>query len=63
MISCAWLALFSSFALYVGASVQRLDRHLNRELLHNGRPQIGLWQALLEEQTARQAIDSTSFVS
>lgn len=39
-----------------------LDPQLHRQLLLNGRPQIGLWKALLREQAAREASTSESSV-
>ena len=37
------------------ANVPVLSEQVHRELLLNGGPQVGLWQALLEEEKARIA--------
>ncbi|WWC72992.1 uncharacterized protein I206_106956 [Kwoniella pini CBS 10737] len=53
MRSFTFLVLLNSLISYtVIAGKTRLDPDTHRELLLNGRPQIGLWKSLLKEQKA-----------
>ena len=52
----AVLSILSLVLVFAQAKV-KLDHRLDQQLLRHGRPQIGLWQALLEEQ---KAVEQTS---
>ncbi|AAW43974.1 conserved hypothetical protein [Cryptococcus deneoformans JEC21] len=54
--------LLSSLLILSTLAKPTLDPQLHRQLLLNGRPQIGLWKALLQEQVAREASTSESNV-
>ncbi|OCF56353.1 serine carboxypeptidase [Kwoniella mangroviensis CBS 10435] len=54
MVFLSPLLLLSSLLAYpVLGTKTTLDPHTHRELLLNGRPQIGLWKSLLKEQKTR----------
>lgn len=48
-------ALLSITIVIADAQQVRLDSETHRELLLNGRPQIGLWKALLKEAEIKAA--------
>lgn len=50
--------LLSSLIIPYAFANPTLDPRLHRQLLLSGRPQIGLWKALLREQVAREASSS-----
>lgn len=54
--------LLSSLLILSTLAKPTLDPQLHRQLLLNGRPQIGLWKALLQEQAAHEASTSESNV-
>ncbi|KIR63875.1 serine carboxypeptidase [Cryptococcus bacillisporus CA1873] len=54
--------LLSSLIIPYAFANPTLDPHLHRQLLLSGRPQIGLWKALLREQVPREASSSESTI-
>ncbi len=54
------LALVSVLAVLAGVQASRveLDAETHHRLLLSGRPQVGLWKALLEDAKQKQAVEA-----